>query len=77
MPRLRDFDRRTAWHYCIAECRRFRLGCAVKCELRHLYRLPPHGEYPFEPVKTWTFQFLHELELEWVNKTQRHKRDIK
>ena len=32
------------WRYCFGQCRNFKLGCAVDCELRKRLGIPPHGK---------------------------------
>jgi len=44
-----------AWIYCLSECRKFRLGCALNCRLRQKYLLPPYGPYPGKPLKAYPF----------------------
>ena len=31
------------WRYCFGQCRDFKVGCAVDCEVRKQLRIPPHG----------------------------------
>jgi len=38
-----------ALNYCLLECpRRNTLGCAVDCEIRKQWKLPPHGDSYYE-----------------------------
>jgi len=32
------------WCYCFGQCRDYRVGCAVDCELRKRFGIPPHGK---------------------------------
>jgi hypothetical protein len=35
--------------YCLRFCPHFRKGCAVDCEIRKYWKIPPHGpKYPEE-----------------------------
>jgi len=36
-----------AMHYCLLECQKQKFGCAVGCEIRIHWKIPPHGSrYP-------------------------------
>jgi len=42
-------NRKDAIRYCTQECPKHELGCAVDCELRKRFKIPPHGDkYPEE-----------------------------
>jgi len=32
------------WRFCFGQCRDFRVGCAVGCELRKRLGISPHGK---------------------------------
>jgi hypothetical protein len=32
------------WRFCYGQCRDFRVGCAVGCELRKELGIPPYGK---------------------------------
>jgi len=37
-----------ALNYCLLTCKNRMLGCAVDCEIRRKWKLPPHGEKYYE-----------------------------
>jgi len=42
-------DEREALGYCLRYCQQFKNGCALDCQIRKHWKIPPHGnKYPQE-----------------------------
>lgn len=37
-----------ALNYCLLVCNEAKLGCAVDCEIRERWKIPPQGEHYYE-----------------------------
>jgi hypothetical protein len=46
---IRDIQNRSqALNYCLLPCPHGNVGCAIDCELRKKWKIPPHGDQFYE-----------------------------